>query len=167
MLSFFVVISLALAVLAFVYGGVDFGVYYAAGRVVLQGGNPYDYQQLAGQIISSAGKINNPYYYAPWFTWVMLPLALLPFVVARIVWAVINFFLWNWGLFNLNKLVEWPQIGWRRWGMYLLVTFVFAWATWGSEQVGILIFFSFYNFASFVQEQQLEMDRGVACLIAI
>lgn len=139
-LSFLIVLSLALAVLAYFFGGVDFGVYYAAGRVFLQGGNPYDYGQLAKEIVSSTGKTNNPYYYAPWFTWAISPLALLPFGAARILWAALNFAAWFLGLFNLSKLINWPPIGWRRWGMYLLVTFVFAWGTWGSEQVGILIF---------------------------
>lgn len=139
-LSFLAVLSLALAILAYSFGGVDFGVYYAAGRVFLQGGNPYDYSQLVAEIVSSTGATNNPYYYAPWFTWALTPLALLPFETARILWAVLNFGFWFWGLFNLSKLIAWPLIGWRRWGMYLLVTFVFAWGTWGSEQVGVLIF---------------------------
>ena len=139
-LSFLIVLSLALAILAYSFGGVDFGVYYAAGRVFLRGGNPYDYGQLVQEIVSTTGKTNNPYYYAPWFTWAISPLALLPFGAARILWAALNFAAWFWGLFNLSKLIAWPPIGWRRWGMYLLVTFVFAWGTWGSEQVGILIF---------------------------
>ena len=139
-LSFLIVLSLALAILAYSFGGVDFGVYYAAGRVFLRGGNPYDYGQLVQEIVSTTGKTNNPYYYAPWFTWAISALALLPFGAARILWAALNFAAWFWGLFNLSKLIAWPPIGWRRWGMYLLVTFVFAWGTWGSEQVGILIF---------------------------
>ena len=139
-LSFLIVLSLALAILAYSFGGVDFGVYYAAGKVFLRGGNPYDYGQLVKEIVSATGKTNNPYYYAPWFTWALSPLALLPFEAARILWAALNFVFWFWGLFNLSKLIAWPPIGWRRWGMYLLVTFVFAWGTWGSEQVGVLIF---------------------------
>jgi len=45
-LSFLIVLSLALAILAYSFGGVDFGVYYAAGRVFLLGGNPYDMVSL-------------------------------------------------------------------------------------------------------------------------
>ncbi len=143
MLVIFIAISIALAALAFSFGGVDFGVYYAAARVTLHGGNPYDYQQLAPQIVSNAGKINNPYYYAPWFTWTLLPLAFFPYNIARALWAIINFILWFWALYNLSKLIKYPFAGWGRWGMYLLVTFVFAWSTWGSEQVGVLILFLF------------------------
>lgn len=140
MLAILLAVSLSLAVLAYSFGGVDFGVYYAAGRVFLHGGNPYDFSQLAGEIITSTGEMNNPYYYAPWFTWGMSLLAIFPYSIARGVWASINFLLWFWGLFNLSKLTDWPLIGWRRWGIYLFATFLFAWATWGSEQVGILIF---------------------------
>src|SRR3989304_9408 len=138
MLSIWVGITLVLAILAFSLGGVDFGVYYAAGRIVLQGGNPYDYNQLFNEIISSTGKANNPYYYAPWFTWAVLPLALLPFKIARVVWAVINLILWVLGLKNLSKIMDWPPVGWRRWGIYTLAGIVFAWTTWSFEQVGVL-----------------------------
>src|SRR5689334_9577461 len=100
MLSAWVVISFVLAILAYSFGGVDFGVYYAAGRIFLHGGNPYDYSQLVREIVSSTGKTNNPYYYAPWFTWTLVPLALLPFGIARILWAVFNFVSWSWSLFN-------------------------------------------------------------------
>ena len=68
--------------MAYSFGGVDFGVYYAAGRVMLNGGNPYDYSQLAGEIVSSTGALNNPFYYAPWFAWAMSVLALLPYEFA-------------------------------------------------------------------------------------
>jgi hypothetical protein len=160
MLVVLIAVSLALAGLAFSYGGIDFGVYYAAARVTLQGGNPYDYQQLAPQIVSSAGKLNNPYYYAPWFTWSLLPLALLPYAVARVLWALINFILWFWALFNLSKLISYPKSGWRKWGMWTLVTFVFAWSTWGSEQVGVLVFFML-TFAAFSAERKNWNATGI------
>lgn len=139
--ALFLVTSVSLAWMAYSFGGVDFGVYYAAGRVMLNGGNPYDYSQLAGEIVSSTGALNNPFYYAPWFAWAMSVLALLPYEFARLCWAVVNVGLWYWGLFNLSKLIEWPPAGWRRWGAYLFATIIFAWSTWGSEQVGVTILF--------------------------
>lgn len=135
--------SLSLAALAYSFGGVDFGVYYAAGRLFWKGGNPYDYSQLAGEIVSSTGELNNPYYYAPWFTWGISILALLPFPIARAVWAILNFVFWFWALFNISKLTAWNATGWKRWGAYLFATILFAWSTWGSEQVGILILLLF------------------------
>jgi hypothetical protein len=151
MLIIFIVLSIALAVFAYLYGGVDFGVYYAAGRIYLQGGNPYDYSQLSKEIISSTGILNNPFYYAPWFVWFMLPFSIFPYSIARLIWALVNFVLWFFGLFVLEKIIEYPQTGWRRWWAYLLVTFVFAWSTWGFEQVGILIFFMFTLVLLFVE----------------
>ncbi len=139
--ALFLVTSVSLAWMAYSFGGVDFGVYYAAGRVMLNGGNPYDYSRLAGEIVSSTGALNNPFYYAPWFAWAMSVLALLPYEFARLCWAVVNVGLWYWGLFNLSKLIEWPPAGWRRWGAYLFATIIFAWSTWGSEQVGVTILF--------------------------
>lgn len=139
-LLFWLSISMLLAWSAYSLGGIDFNVYYAAERVTLQGGNPYDYNQLGAEIVSVT-QINNPYYYAPWFTWSLLPLALLPYETARLLWAVINFILWFLALLNLQKIMAWPPSGWKRWGMYLFVTVLFAWTTWGFEQVGILIFF--------------------------
>jgi hypothetical protein len=141
-LSVFTVISIALAALAFSFGGMDFNVYYAAARVTLQSGNPYDFAQLAPEIIST-GKLNNPYYYAPWFTWSVIPFALFPYYIARILWALTHFALWIFSLINLSKIIEYPKHGWAKWMMWLLVTFVFAWSTWGAEQVGILILFLF------------------------
>ncbi len=139
--SLFIVLSIALAFLAYSFGGVDFGVYYAAGRVLLQGGNPYDYGQLADEIVSSIGVLNNPFYYAPWFAWLMSVLALFPYNAARIVWAVLNLGLWYSSLYHLSVLIRWPAPGWRQWGGYLFATVLFAWSTWGSEQVGVLILF--------------------------
>jgi len=136
-----ITISLMLAWLAFSRGGVDFGVYYAAARITLQNGNPYDYNQLATEIVKFTGEANNPYYYAPWFTWAMLPLSLLPYQSARVFWAIINVSLWFFGLINLGKIINWPETGWRRWAMYIFATILFAWTTWGFEQVGVLIFF--------------------------
>ena len=143
MLIIFVMLSIALAIFAYLSGGEDFGVYYTAGHIYLQGGNPYDYSQLSKEIVSSTGELNNPFYYAPWFIWFILPFSILPYSIARVLWALINFALWFFSLFNLEKIMGYPPKNWRRWGMYLLVTSVFAWSTWGFEQVGILILFMF------------------------
>ncbi len=154
MLIFFIMLSIVLAVFAYLSGGVDFGVYYAAGRVYLQGGNPYEFSQLSKEIISSTGKLNNPFYYAPWFIWTMLPFSVLPYSIGRLLWALLNFTLWFFSLYNLGKLMDYPENGWRRWAMYLLVTFVFAWSTWGFEQVGIIIFFMFTLTLLFARHSQ-------------
>lgn len=162
----FVSLSIALAVIAFSFGGMDFGVYYAAAKVTMQGGNPYDYQQLAPEIVSSAGRLNNPYYYAPWFTWIVIPFSFFSYEIARIFWAVFNFVLWVWSLYNLSNLVDYPRPGWRRWGIWLLVTFVFAWSTWGAEQVGILILFLFTLVLLFILRENWAAT-GVCLALAL
>jgi hypothetical protein len=108
-------LGLGLAVVSFILYGMDFRGYYAAARVLAAGGNPYDYQQVAPVLLQVTGEMgNNPYYYPPWFAWFFLPLIMLPFRVARIVWMAFNLVLWNISLWHLGKMFKWPPAGWRR-----------------------------------------------------
>src|SRR5262249_37484433 len=103
-LAAWLVMGTWLAFVAFILYGQDFRGYYAAARVLLAGGNPYDYYQVAPLLLKITGKMgNNPYYYPPWFAWLFIPLSVLPFQIARAVWMVFNFVLWNLGLWNLTK----------------------------------------------------------------
>lgn len=130
-----------MAITAWLWFGQDFRGYYAAAHVLLKGGNPYDYNQLAPVLLTLTGYMgNNPYYYPPWFAWFFVPLTPLPFAVARGVWLAINGFLWAFGLWRLGRLLQWPPPGWQRWLIFLLATFLFAWMTWRYEQTGILLF---------------------------
>ncbi len=134
-------LGLWLGIAAFVLYGMDFRGYYAAAHVLLTGGNPYDYRQVAPVLLQVTGEMgNNPYYYPPWFAWLFLPLTALPFQIARAVWMAFNFVIWNLGLWNLGRIFEWPLEGWRRYVLYALATFSFAWITWRYEQAGILLF---------------------------
>jgi len=162
--ALFIVISAALAWLAYSYGGMDFNVYYAAARVTLQGGNPYDYAQLAPQIIS-VGKLNNPYYYAPWFTWSVMPFALFPYNIARVLWAAIHFILWVFSLINLSKIIPYPPAGNAKWSAWLLATFLFAWSAWGAEQVGVLILFFFTLILISAQKENWKVTGILLALI--
>ncbi len=140
-LASWLILGLWLAVAAFVFYGMDFRGYYAAARVLLAGGNPYDYHQVASVLLKVTGEMgNNPYYYPPWFAWLFLPLVALPFQIARMVWMAFNVVMWNLGLWHLGRLFKWPPEGWQRYLLYLLATFSFAWITWRYEQAGILIF---------------------------
>ncbi|HSM72136.1 MAG TPA: glycosyltransferase family 87 protein, partial [Anaerolineales bacterium] len=130
-----------MAFIAHAQFGQDFRGYYAAAKVLLAGGNPYDYHQVAPILMETTGRIgNNPFYYPLWFGWLAAPLSLLPYQAARAVWMVINLFLWIVGLIRLRNLLDWPRKGWQTWGMNLLATFIFAWSTWKFEQTGILLF---------------------------
>lgn len=140
-LSAWLIASVSMAASSLVLFGQDFRGYYAAARVLLIGGNPYDYGQLVPILLEVTGRIgNNPYYYPPWFAWFITPLAWLPFEISRGIWMLFNLLIWVVGLWQLSKLMEWPQIGWRRWLLFLFSTFLFAWFTWRFEQTGILLF---------------------------
>ncbi len=135
------VASVSMAISSLIWFGQDFRGFYAAARVLLIGGNPYDYGQLVPILLDVTGRIgNNPYYYPPWFAWFITPLAWLPFEIARGIWMLFNLIIWVVGLWQLSKLLDWPDTGWRRWLMFLFSTFLFAWITWRYEQTGILLF---------------------------
>ncbi|HMB23243.1 MAG: glycosyltransferase family 87 protein, partial [Chloroflexota bacterium] len=134
-------LGLGLAAISFLRYGMDFRGYYAAARVLVSGGNPYDYHQVAPVLLRITGEMgNNPYYYPPWFTWIFIPLIVLPFQLARMVWMAFNVGIWNLSLWKLGKILQWPPEGWRRYFLYVLATFLFARITWKYEQAGILVF---------------------------
>src|SRR4051812_42272670 len=73
--------------------GTDFSSFYAAGRLVAEGGNPYDPASLHGmqEAIFGAGT---PYYafaYPPIFLLVTWLLAGLPYLVSLAVWQAMTF----------------------------------------------------------------------------
>lgn len=168
MLSAWLLLSSTLAVIAYIWFGMDFSVYYAAARVLTEGGNPYDYGLVAKVLLEMTGKIgNNAYYYPPWFAWIFVPLSILPFQIARAVWLVINVIVWNIGLWQLSKIIEWPPIGWRRYGLFALSTFSLAWITWRYEQAGILVFMVLVSLIVSIQKENWTMAGILLALLLI
>ena len=156
-----------MALIAFLEYGQDFRGYYAAGRVLLAGKNPYEYALVADVLREVTGRVgNNPFYYPLWFGWFVAPLNLLPFQVARAVWMIFNWALWLVGLLRLRQLVEFPAPGWRTWLMNLLATFLFAWSTWKFEQTGILLFVIWVEALMAYKEQHWER-MGVFLALAL
>lgn len=140
-LSSWLIGGLFIATTAGLFFGQDFRGYYAATKVFLDGGNPYNYHVVSDYLFNITGWIgNNPYYYAPWFAWLIVPFALLPYELARYVWIFFNLALWNYSIYHLCILFDWPKVGWRRWLFFIISTFVFAWITLRYEQTGILLF---------------------------
>ena len=140
-LSLWIVTSLVMAAITFLEYGQDFRGYYAAARVLLDGGNPYDYAQVSNVLLEVTGRAgNNPFYYPLWFGWLITPLSLLPFQIARAVWMLLNLLLWLFGLIRMQQFLGFPRPGWRGWLVHLLATLIFAWTTWKFEQTGILLF---------------------------
>lgn len=141
MLCAWLILGLVLAIISYIQYGMDFRGYYAATRVLLDGGNPYDYAQVSQVLFEVTGSLgNNPYYYPPWFAWIFIPLIVLPFNIARAIWMAVNFGLWNFALVRLNRALGWSLKGWRLYSLFTFVTFSFAWITWRYEQAGILVF---------------------------
>ena len=140
-LAGWLILSLALAVISYLRYGEDFRGYFAATRVLLAGGNPYDYHLVAKELLYITGKMgNNPYYYPPWFAWLFIPLSIFPFQIARAIWMAINVVVWTFSIKQLSSFVDWPKPGWQRYLFFMLGTFSFAWITWRYEQIGVLIF---------------------------
>jgi len=109
-LCFWIITSFAIAAYVFLVFGQDFRGYYAAARVLLEGGNPYEYSQVARVLIDITGWAgNNPFYYPLWFGWFFVPFTLLPFQTARAVWMLFNWALWIFGLFRMQQLLEFPH----------------------------------------------------------
>ena len=140
-------LALALVVLfasiaVYLHYGHDFRGYYAAARVALAGGDPYDYRQVAPVLLQSTGYAgNNPFYYPPWVCLALLPLALLSFDLARAVWIGVNWALFFGGLALTFKALDWPIRGWRRWLVSLSALYLFTWVTLRFEQLGTFMFF--------------------------
>jgi len=112
------IVGIALEV--YLYRGVDFRGYYAAARVILAGGDPYDYRQVAPVLLEITGKMgNNPYYYPPWFALALTPLALLPYQLARVVWLLLNLAMMIAALVMTPSVLDWQVRGWRRWLAWL------------------------------------------------
>jgi hypothetical protein len=163
-LCLWIITSVAFAIYVFVEFGQDFRGYYAAGRVLLEGGNPYDYSQVARVLVNVTGRAgNNPFYYPLWFGWFFAPLSLLPFQIARLVWIFFNWVLWIFSLLRMQQLLDFPSRGWRGWILFLLATFIFAWTTWKFEQAGILLFvITVETLISYKQQQWNRMGIFMA-----
>jgi hypothetical protein len=138
--SAWLLLGLVLAIIAYEQYGKDFRGYYSAAQVLVEGGNPYDYNevvQVLQEVTGSQG--NNPYYYPPWFAWIFVPLTPLPFATARGVWMFFNYLLWYLALARLHEALGWSLRGWRLYSVFAVTTFSFAWITWRYEQAGILV----------------------------
>ncbi len=96
----------------------DFVQYWAAGRVSLLGGNPYDPAQLlpwqhqAGRttyVSGTATMVWNP----PWAMLLLMPFAALPYPTARILWFGVSFVLlavsslWIWRRYGGSERTRW------------------------------------------------------------
>jgi hypothetical protein len=70
----------------------DFIAYWSAGRRLSAGANPYDWQALLAlqRPLGWAEDFPNMMYYPPWALPLVLPLGLLPFGPARLLWLLVS-----------------------------------------------------------------------------
>jgi hypothetical protein len=166
LLSLALVVVLA-GVAAHLYYGHDFRVYYAAARVVLAGGDPYDYGQVADMLRQITGYVgNNAYYYPPWFVLAMAPVALLPLSAARGVWIAVNLGLLLGGLALLADALDWKVRGWRRWLAWLGAFYLFGWVCLKFEQIGIALF-SCTAWALWALRRDRDVQAGLAMALLL
>jgi hypothetical protein len=139
--TFFLILA-GFGFIAFYRGGIDYRGYHAAAMLVLRGGNPYDYSQLAPILEEIAGfQSNNPYFYPPWYVLPFIPLTFLPFEFARAVWIALNLGMFYISLEWIRDAIDWDLAGWRRWLTYLAAFLLFGAFCLISEQAGILLLF--------------------------
>jgi hypothetical protein len=147
--------------------GHDFRGYYAAARVALAGGDPYDYEQVAPALQEITGYAgNNPYYYPPWFALAMLPVGILPYPLARAAWIVLSWVLFIGGVVLLSKALSWDPRGWRRWLVWLSAFVLFGWVCLKFEQLGILMFFTL-AWALWALKHEKDTQAGVALALLL
>lgn len=82
--------------------------FWIAGKVALQGGNPYDLTSLVAEIRQIIPSINTllPVYNPPWAFTILIPLSLIPFSLLPKIWFILSFniilisFLLSWQYFS-------------------------------------------------------------------
>lgn len=89
-----------------VWHGNDYAVYHAAGRVILEGGDPYTAHSEDGR----------PYIYPPTLAVLMAPISLLPERVGGLLWLVAKLLLLAWCLRTLSRHLV-PIVGVPAWGV--------------------------------------------------
>jgi len=103
----------------------DFVEYWAAGRLTLTGGNPYDPEQMlrleraAGRPLEEAVMLWTP----PWVLPLLVPFGALPYPLARSLWFLLQLAALAWSGTQLSRSLHVRPA--RPWGVWALV-FTFA-----------------------------------------
>jgi hypothetical protein len=91
--------TIAFSLFDLVKGGGDIIAYWSASHIFISGGNPYNQSEMGAlqQITSPERFTNNSElinsWNPPWIILLLLPIGILPFSVASLVWIFINVFL--------------------------------------------------------------------------
>ena len=138
----------------------DFVAYWATGRLLLEGGNPYDIESLlelqraVGSRFVDAGVVRNP----PWALPLLLPFAMLPFSVGWYVWAIGQILLVGISAALLWKLFD----GRARPAAAIVLTFLFPPAVFVAlgGQIGGLLLLALAGF-TWAVERRRDLVAGL------
>jgi Glycosyltransferase family 87 len=143
----------------------DFVEYWAASRLMLDGGNPYDLTQMLAieRNLGFAGKDALPMLNPPWTLPLVLPLALLPYPASQAIWLMLNFLL-------LLATVELCRRVYWRWEQRPLAwmlgfSFVPALTCLAIGQITILVLLGLVGFLYFESQQQYWL-AGMSLVVA-
>ena len=137
------------------YSSPHFLEYWAASRLLIQGGNPYSpaelltIQQTAGWGRGEPVIMWNP----PWTLWFTLPFGLFDFELGRFVWLLVQVFLILFSAQNLWRLYANAPAA-TRLPFVLAVTFVSAFFCLITEQISPLVLAGLTAFLCFENKQQ-------------
>ena len=142
----------------------DFVEYWAAGRLLLQGSNPYD-PDLVHELERQAGRSDegilmwNP----PWALPLVLPLGMLPVRTAHLVWLLVNLGVVAFCADRLWRLYEATPS--RRWvALLLAATFLPTYFAIIAGQISPLLLLGAVLFLSFVRRGN-DLCAGAACAL--
>jgi len=100
----------------------DFRHMYVASCLLREGGNFYDAEALRAEAVRQGVERLNPYVYPPLLAILLLPLSLLPFQAAGILWWLVNIALALGAFLLLGDLMETQKKPWN----WVLVAFLMA-----------------------------------------
>lgn len=146
----------------------DFTQYWAAGRIQLAGGNPYSPEEMLREQWPAGwrGEIPLMMWNPPWTIPLVLPLARLPYNMARTLWLLISFV-----ALILSVDVIWRVYGGsaeNRWVSWLLAVFyVPTLATLAVGQIGPLLLVGIAGFCWAAKVRRWALAGVLAFLLAI
>ncbi len=156
--GFFVLLAVAALFLALQIRWEDFRSFYSAALLVRRGGNPYDYGQLAPVLEEVTGaQSNSAYYNPPWFALLFVPLTLLPYMVAKVIWYLVNALLFGVSLELLRKAIDLKIAPVKRWGLYFVSILAFGFYCLQSGQAGIFVLFGLALVLSASQKERYSL----------
>jgi len=146
----------------------DFVQYWAAGRLMITGGNPYDPDQVfpLQKSVGWTGNESLTTFLPPWTLILFIPFGSMSYPVARMAWMGLNFSLVLLGADWLWHLYGGPSE--KRWIAWLIgITFAPALFVLERGQTGPLILLGVIGFLHFEKRQNGWLAGACAILAAI